>query len=62
MLWIAHEFADLTVWAFRAMAAPVLLLLVTITWWTGRAVGPVALLSRAFWPGAQILGLRRQDQ
>ncbi|WP_267360060.1 MULTISPECIES: hypothetical protein [unclassified Methylobacterium] len=37
---------------------------VAITWWKGRALVPVALLSFVFWPGALILALqlrRRQD-
>ena len=58
------DLSDLEFWAFLAVAIPGLLLPVAITWWKGRALAPVALLSVVFWPGALILALRlrrRQD-
>ena len=53
---------DLEFWAFIAAAIPVLLLPVTIVWWKGRPIVPVALLSLLCWPGALILALRLRRQ
>ena len=58
------DLSDLEFWAFLAVAIPGLLLPVAITWWKGRVLAPVALLSVVFWPSALILALRlrrRQD-
>jgi hypothetical protein len=52
------DLSDLEFWTFLAVAVPVLFLPVAITWWKGRAIMPVALLSLVFWPGALILALR----
>ena len=52
------DLSDLAFWAFLAVAIPGLFLPVAITWWKGRALVPVALLSLVFWPGALILALR----
>jgi hypothetical protein len=50
--------SDLDFEAFLAVAVPGLFLPVAITWWKGRAIVPVALLSLVFWPGALIMALR----
>jgi len=50
--------SDLEFWAFLLIAVPALFLPVAITWWKGRAILPVALLSLVFWPGALVLALR----
>jgi hypothetical protein len=52
--------SDLEFWAFLAVTVPGLLLPVAITWWKGRAILPIALLSLVFWPGALVLALRLQ--
>jgi hypothetical protein len=56
------DLSDLEFWAFLAVAMLGLFLPVAITWWKGRAIAPVALLSLVFWPGALILALRLQRQ
>jgi hypothetical protein len=50
------DLSDLEFEAFLAVAVPGLFLPVAITWWKGRAIVPVALLSLVFWPGALICG------
>jgi hypothetical protein len=50
--------SDLEFWIFLAVAIPGLFLPVAIAWRKGRAIGPVALLSLVFWPGALVLALR----
>ncbi|MCJ2125289.1 hypothetical protein [Methylobacterium sp. J-077] len=52
------DLSDLEFWAFLAVAIPALFLPVIIAWWKGRPIGPIALLSLVFWPGALILALR----
>lgn len=52
------DLSDLQFWAFVAVAVLGLFLPVFITWWKGRPILPVALLSLVFWPGALILALR----
>jgi hypothetical protein len=52
------DMSDLEFWAILAVAVLGLFLPVTITWWKGRAIVPVAVLSLVFWPGALILALR----
>ena len=54
--------SNLEFWAFLAVAIPSLLLPVIIVWWKGRPIGPIALLSLVFWPGALILALRLRRQ
>ncbi|MGH1572837.1 hypothetical protein ACRAWG_21865 [Methylobacterium sp. P31] len=49
--------SDLEFWAFLAVAVSGLFLPVALTWWKGRAIGPVAVLSLVFWPGALVLAL-----
>ncbi len=52
------DLSDLEFWSFLAVAVPILLMPVGIAWWKGSRIGPVALLSLVFWPGALILALR----
>jgi hypothetical protein len=54
------DLSDLQFWAFLAFAIPGLLLPVSIVWWKGRPIAPIALLSLVFWPGALIVALRLQ--
>ncbi|MCJ2139496.1 hypothetical protein [Methylobacterium sp. E-066] len=58
------DLSDLEFWALLAIAIAGLFLPVTIVWWKGRPILPIAVLSLVFWPGALILALqlrRRQD-
>ncbi|MCJ2121681.1 hypothetical protein [Methylobacterium sp. J-077] len=45
-----------------AIAIAGLFLPVAIVWWKGRPIGPIAVLSFVFWPGALILALRLRRQ
>ena len=56
------DLSDLQFRAFIAAATPVLFLPVVITWWKGRPIVPMVLLSLAFWPGTLILALRLRRQ
>jgi hypothetical protein len=51
------DLSDLRFWTFLAVAILGLFLPVAITWWKGRAIGPIAVLSLVFWPGALIVAL-----
>lgn len=52
------DLSELEFWSFLAVAVPILLMPVGVAWWKGSRIGPVALLSLVFWPGALILALR----
>ena len=56
------DLSDVQFWAFLALAIPILFLPITIVWWKGRPIVPVALLSLLCWPGALILALRLRRQ
>ena len=56
------DLSDLQFRAFIAAAIPVLFLPVVITWWKGRPIVPIAVLSFAFWPIALILALRLRSE